>query len=330
MGKPIIALTMGDASGIGPELVAKALADDGVYHRCQPVVIGDPDVINDAIRLINLNKGIKCINDIKEAGLEPSCIEVFKPSGVAITEIRRGVVDPVAGRSAVICLKEAYSFAIDGKISGVVSAPMNKEAFHQAGFHYLDELELLAEYTAAPAAFIMGVMGSLWTVAVTTHIAFRDIAANIKQKSVLSHITALHGVLTKIGVEIPRIAVAALNVHGGEGGLYGREEIDEIIPAIEQAVGSGMNVAGPIPADSIFVRAVEGEFDGVVSMYHDQATIIRKFHAKRTGATIFIGLPVVCGTTAHGTAFDIAGQGVAEPGSFLEALEYAIRLAATV
>ena len=327
MTHPIIAIAMGDPFGIGPELIVKALSQNGIYKRCRPIVIGDPTVIRDAVNLTGIDMKVSPIEAISDARFSESCIEVFHPEGVEVGEIKRGTIDPAAGKAAALCLRESYSLAMAGKAHGVISAPLNKEAFHLAGYDYLDELEFLADFTDSPDALIMGVMDSLWTVAVTTHIPFRDIAGNIRQKAVLSHIVSLQNTLRTVGVERPRIAVAALNVHGGEGGLFGREEIDEIIPAIESSKQAGILASGPIPADSVFIRAIDGEFDGVVSMYHDQATIVRKLHAKKRGATVFIGLPVVCGTTAHGTAFDIAGKGIAEPGSIIDALDYTIQLA---
>ena len=325
--KQTIALTMGDPCGIGPELVVKVLVEPAVYERCRPVVIGEPSIMRDAARICGLDLEIRHIEDFSAAKPSPSCIHVFCPDGVSTAELEKGIVNPEAGRAAALCLREAFTLGMAGGVQGVVSAPLNKEAFHLAGFHYLDELEYLSEYTNHPDALIMGVMDNLWTVAVTTHIPFRDIADGITQNSVLTHILALQKVLIQVGVERPRIGVTALNVHGGEGGLFGNDEIEHISPAIEKAGASGVDVYGPIPADSVFVRALDGEFDGVVSMYHDQATIVRKLYAKRRGATIFIGLPVVCGTTAHGTAFDIAGKGVADPGSLSDALDYTIKLA---
>lgn len=168
----------------------------------------------------------------------------------------------------------------------------------------------------------------MWTVTVTEHIPFKEIAAHIQKERILDRTRKLYDVLVRVGFAEPRIAVAALNPHAGEGGLFGTDEIDEIAPAVRAAQQDDINAVGPVPADAVFVRTQAGEFDGVVCMYHDQANIARKLQPSRAGATLFMGLPVVCGTTAHGTAFDIAGRGIADAGSMRDALEYVIRLAA--
>jgi 4-hydroxy-L-threonine phosphate dehydrogenase PdxA len=173
----------------------------------------------------------------------------------------------------------------------------------------------------------MGLMGSIWTASVAEHVAFKDILKYVKKDRILGTIRNLHDALRKIGRPRPRIAVAALNVHAGEGGLFGTEEIDEIAPAIQAAQAQGIDAQGPVPADMIFVRALAKQLDGVVCMHHDQANIARKLQPKSQGATFFMGLPVICGTTAHGTAFDIAGQGIADPGSLSAALRYTAKLA---
>ena len=317
---------MGDPSGIGPELTVKVLSKKEVYESCHPFVIGDPNVMKVASEVVREDLRIKSIQDISEAGFSFSQIDVLCPKGMNIQEIRWGKLDPVMGKAAALCLKNAFEMALEKKIDGVVSAPLNKEAFHLSGYPYIDELDYLSEITSSSETFVIGVMGSIWTVAVTSHIPFRDIADMIKKDRVFRYIQLMNQTLKKVGVVDPKIAVVALNVHGGEGGLIGREEINEISPAVEEAKKLNIKVEGPFPADTIFVRAIEGEFDAVVCMYHDQANIARKLHAKRKGATLYIGLPVICGTTAHGTAFDIAGKGIADPGSMEEALKYTAML----
>jgi 4-hydroxythreonine-4-phosphate dehydrogenase len=232
------------------------------------------------------------------------------------------------GQAAAVCLRTAFELAMGGRVQGIISAPLNKEAFHRAGYPHRDELSYAAELTHSPETCIMGVMRSIWTVAVTEHVPFREILNAIRKERVLWHILKMNDVLLCTGLARPRVAVAALNVHGGEGGLFGREEIDEIAPAIQAARERGIDVQGPVPADAVFVRALAGLSDGVVCMYHDQANIARKLQPRSESATVFAGLPVPCGTTAHGTAFDIAGRGVADPGSMQAALRYTAQLAA--
>jgi len=326
VSRPIIAITMGDAAGIGPELVVKALSREAAFAGCRPLVVGDPRVMRGINRVVGTPLRFRAIDDLSEASFSWPNVDLLRPEGLHIDRVVWGRVDAAMGQAGALCLKLAFELAMAGAVHGVVSAPLNKEAFHRAGYRYPDELAFLAELTGSREPFILGVMGSVWTVAVAEHVAFRDIVHLVKKDRILQRIGNLHGALKRVGFAAPRIAVAALNVHAGEGGLFGREEIDEIGPAIEAARARGIDARGPVPADMVFVRALAGDFGGVVCMYHDQANIARKLQPKREGATVFMGLPVVCATTAHGTAFDIAGRGIADPGSMEAALSYAIRL----
>jgi 4-hydroxythreonine-4-phosphate dehydrogenase len=327
MRKPIIAITMGDASGIGPELIVKVLSNPDVYGYCRPFVIGDPAVLKKASRAVGHNLDIKVIMDPSEAGFAFSRLDVFCPEGLRLPQTQWGKLDIAAGRAAAQCLASAIEMATAKKADGVVSAPLNKEAFHLAGYDYLDELEYLGRLTNSSDLCVIGAMEPFWTVAATLHIPFRQIADNIKKDRVLSYIRLMEKTLKGVGVENPRIAVAALNVHGGEGGLFGREEIDEIGPAIIEAQNLNISASGPFAADSVFVIAMDEGYDAVVCMYHDQANIARKILGRKKGASLFMGLPVPFATTAHGTAFDIAGKGIADPGSLQDALKYAAMLA---
>jgi 4-hydroxythreonine-4-phosphate dehydrogenase len=326
MEKPIIAITMGDAAGIGPELIVKLLSDPTSYDLCRPFVVGDPDVMETNARIVEADLRFRTVAAPAEASFAPLDVDVLCPQGLHIDHIPWGSVEPAMGQAAALCLRHAFELAMQRELQGVVSAPLNKEAFHLAGYPYLDELAYLGDLTASPEPFILGAMDTVWTVAVTEHIPFREILERIKTDAILDCILKLHGALQRVLPAQPRIAVAALNVHAGEGGLFGREELDEIQPAVDAAHARGIDVAGPIPADMVFVRALQGDFDGVVCMYHDQANIARKLQPKNKGATLFMGLPVICGTTAHGTAFDIAGKGIADPGSLAAALKYTAAL----
>ena len=317
---PIIAITMGDAGGIGPELIAKVLKNDARPRNCRPLIIGDPQVIQEAASIAGIGQRFEIINDISQARFSASAAEILCPEGLRISHVPWGQVDPEMGRASALCLATAFELAAQGHVHGVVSAPVNKEALHLAGMSQLDDLAYLADLTGSPDAFLMGVMGKIWTVAVAEHVAFADILSHINTERILWYTHRLHETLKRVGHNKPRIAVAALNVHAGEGGLFGREEIDEIAPAVQAAQARGYTVEGPIPADMVFVLALQGRYDGVVCMHHDQANIARKLQPKNEGATLFMGLPVACGTTAHGTAFDIAGKGIADPGSLRAAL----------
>jgi 4-hydroxythreonine-4-phosphate dehydrogenase len=321
---------MGDAAGIGPEIVVKVLACEEVHRRCRPLIIGDVHVMKQIEAVVGPSLGTKLrfrpIKQVEEAAFAYPSLDVVEPPGAEVGNAEWGRLDAAYGDAAGKCLGAAYELAMQGLVSGVVSAPLNKEAFHLAGYEYADELGYLADHTSSSKCYMMGVVRSVWTVALAEHVAFREIADRVKREDVLWHVLAMDRTLKRSGIGLPRLAVAALNVHAGEGGLFGREEIDEIEPAVQDALAQGVNVEGPVPADMVFVRAFEGDFHGVVCMYHDQANIARKLQPKSEGATLFMGLPVVCGTTAHGTAFDKAGQGIADPGSLAAALDYTVRL----
>lgn len=325
--KPVIAIAMGDPAGIGPELIVKVLADGAIRRRCRPIIIGDLLTMRNAARSLASPLRFHPINDLADAQFAPKTLDLLSPPGFELGPPLPPAVHPTLGEAAARYLRFAYELAMEGRVDGVVMAPMNKESFRAAGYDYFDELQFLGELTGCGEPFILGAAGPIWAVAVTEHIPFKDIVSHISSERVRRAIARLHGVLRKLGYARPRIACAALNPHAGEGGLFGREEIDIIAPAIRGAQSSDMDVSGPVPADIVFKRAIDGEFDGVVCMYHDQMNIARKLQPRGDIATLWMGLPVIGATTAHGTAFDIAGKGIADPGSLRAALDYAIKLA---
>lgn len=327
MEKPTIAITMGDPAGIGPELVVKVLSQASHFQDCHPFVIGDLQVMQNAAESLGSTIHFREVSSLDTAAFAWPEIDLLRPTGLNVGSVQVGQVDPQMGKAVAACLQLAAEFAADGKIHGVVSTPLNKEAFHLAGFAYRDELAFLAELTKSPSTSIVGVMKNLWTITVTEHIALKDVAAQITKENVLQVIRFFHQLLVHRGKPQPKMAVAALNPHAGDGGLMGREEIDAIRPAIDTAKAAGLDATGPLPADTIFPLALQESFDGVVCMYHDQANIARKLQPKEESATLFMGLPFACGTTAHGTAFDKAGLGVSDPGSLELALRCVIQLA---
>lgn len=325
--RPVIAIAMGDPAGIGPELIVKVIADDELRERCRPFIIGDLQVMRDTAAALGSPLQFRPIDDLAAARFESSAIDVLNPPGFALGPLPPPAVHAKLGEAAGRYLELAYRLALQSRVDGVVMAPMNKESFRAAGYDYFDELQFLGEITGCDEPFILGAAGPVWAVAVTEHIPFKEIVSQITRGRVLRYIEHLHSALGKLGHAEPRIAVAALNPHGGEGGLFGREEIDDIAPAIRDAVRDDIRAEGPVPADIVFKRALDGDFDGVVCMYHDQMNIARKLQARSDIATLWMGLPVIGATTAHGTAFDIAGQGIADPGSLRAALDYVIKLA---
>ncbi len=324
--KPTIAIAMGDPAGIGPELIVRVLDDDSKSERCRPFIIGDHLTMRNAAQSLASPLRFRPIDDLAAARFQPGTPDVLNPPGFDLGPPLPPAVHPKLGEAAARYLALAYELAMQSRVDGVVMAPMNKESFRAAGYDYFDELQFLGELTGSEDPFILGAAGPIWAVAVTEHIAFKDIVSQLSVKRVCRYIRHLHGVLRRLGFAAPRIACAALNPHAGEGGLFGSEEIDIIAPAIEAAQSSDIDVSGPVPADIVFKRALDGDFDGVVCMYHDQMNIARKLQSRADIATLWMGLPVIGATTAHGTAFDIAGKGIADPGSLRAALDYTIKL----
>ena len=257
MDKPIIAITMGDADGIGPEIIVKVLSQAATYERCRPFVVGDPRVMEAISKVVGANLSFKTIERLSEASFSPAVVEVMCPKGAHIDRVEWGRLDPAMGKAAALCLEEAFDLAESGQIQGLVSAPLNKQAFRMAGYDYLDELAYMAERTGSPEPYIVGRTDEVWTIAVMGHVPFRDIVDLIKRERVLRYIESLNGMLKRVGVGKPKIAVAALNVHGGEGGLLGPEESEEIGPAIADARAESIDAQGPFPADTIFLTAIE-------------------------------------------------------------------------
>jgi 4-hydroxythreonine-4-phosphate dehydrogenase len=318
---------MGDPGGIGPELVVRVLADAGTYRKCQPLVVGDARVIAEHARRAGIDTDVREIRSAQEVASHPGRIDVMPAHGRPLGAIAWGQVDRDAGRLSLACLERAAELGVSGEIDGIVSAPLHKEALRLAGMTHADELGLLAELTGSSTPLLVGVLGELWTTCVTLHVPLRAVPNLITPDRVLTSIEAL---ATALPGERRYVAVAALNPHAGEGGLLGREEIDAIAPAIAAARAAGLNVVGPLPADTLFPSARALGVDGVVCMYHDQANIARKLTGWRGQATLFLGLPVPVATTAHGTAFDRAGLGTADPASLVSALDETVRIAMAV
>jgi 4-hydroxythreonine-4-phosphate dehydrogenase len=266
------------------------------------------------------------VRELDDAVVQGDVVPVLSPPGESLPQIRWGEVDPAAGALVGRCLEQAFELGQDGALDGVVWAPINKQAFHLAGYAHRDELDFLAELTGAHHTRLYGVLGALWTTCVTLHVPLREVAALVTRDGVLDAIQDIHDVLAAAEIDDPSIAVAALNPHAGDGGLLGREEIDSIGPAVADARDRGIRADGPFAGDTLFPRALDQGFHGVVCMYHDQANIARKLHGSGDGATVITGLPIPSATTAHGTAFDRAGQGTADPGSLRAALRHVAAL----
>lgn len=328
MTQPTIAITMGDPAGIGPEIVARALAEPRVREACHPVVAGDPRLMAKALELVKVPLQVREVTAARGAGTDSKALDVLRAGEVDPTTLRPGTLDARWGKSAAQCVERVVAAAKAGEVTGIVSAPLNKETFHMAGYTAMDDMTFFHECFGAGEAYQVGEVSGLWTTPVTFHVPFRAIPDLITREAVLGKIRTLHQVMRAANVTPLKIGVAALNVHAGEGGMFGREEIDVITPAIQQAKAEGLDVVGPIPADSFFPLALRGDFKGMVFMYHDQANIGRKILGRDSpGVSLFLGMPVPVATVPHGTAYDIAWQGVAKHAMIVRAITMAAALA---
>jgi 4-hydroxythreonine-4-phosphate dehydrogenase len=324
--KPLIIITMGDAAGIGPEIVVKALASEYIYSLCRPLVIGERESMEEAIRISQKPLKLNLVKHMDEMQYSSNTIDLIDLHNLNHRDVVIGKVCAACGRAAMENIKEAARLAREGKNHALVTAPINKEATRQAGYGETGHLEYLARLTGAGEYATMLMTGNLRVVHLTTHYALKEACGYVTRKRILARLRLTHDSFTGWGIKHPLIAVAALNPHGGEGGLFGTEEIDEIIPAVREAQATGINAMGPFPADSVFNRAIKGEFDVVLAMYHDQGHIPVKVHGFEESVSVALGLPFIRTSVDHGTAFDIAGKGIADARSMIAAIKVAVNL----
>lgn len=327
--KPIVAITMGDAAGIGPEIIVKALIHREVYDCCRPLVIGDACRLSQAADIVHSKLTIHPLNEerISEAAFTSGVIDCIDLDLIP-RDLPWGKISPIAGDAAYRYLEVAARLAMNGKIQAISTAPLNKEALHAGGHVFPGHTELLASLTGAGEVSMMLSTPKLRVVHVTTHIGLIDAIEKIDAGLVERTITRAHTALEHSGLRNPRIGVCGINPHAGENGLFGRgEELEKIVPAVDACRNRGWNVKGPLPADTLFFLAQRGDFDMVVAMYHDQGHGPVKVLGLESGVNITLGLPVIRTSVDHGTAFDIAGTGQADERSLLEAINQAIQLA---
>lgn len=340
MSKPILGITMGDPAGCGPEITIKALSKKEIYDQCNPVVVGDIKMFRDSIRILKAEDDIKLnqISHVKDAKFEFGTIDVYHLDLVDMDKFEYGKVSAMCGDAAFQCVKKVIELALAGEVDGTITNALNKEAINLAGHHYSGHTEIYAEMTGTDKYTMMLAHEDLRVVHVSTHVSLREACDKVKKERVYDVIKIANDACKKLGIENPKIGVSGLNPHCGEGGLFGTEEIDEIMPAIEQARAEGMNVDGPVPPDSIFSKARGGWYDIVVAMYHDQGHIPLKVvgfvydrDAQKWGAVsgvnITLGLPIIRSSVDHGTAFGHAGSGHQNEVSLVNAIEYGITLA---
>lgn len=338
----IIGITMGDPASIGPEITAKALSDPSVYERCKPLVVGDVPVMEEALKITGLSGKLKIhtIGDVSEALFEYATIDVYHMGMVDMDKLQRGKVSAMAGNAAFQYVKKVIGLAMDHKIDATVTNALNKEAMNLAGHHYSGHTEIYADYTGTRKYTMMLAHENLRVVHVSTHVSLREACDRVKKDRILEVIRIAHQACRRLGISQPKIGVAGLNPHSGENGMFGREEIEEITPAIQAARDEGIQADGPVPPDTVFSKARGGWYDIVVAMYHDQGHIPLKvvgfvYNQEEqkwdavAGVNITLGLPIIRASVDHGTAFDQAGTGLASELSLTNAMDYAIRMAET-
>jgi 4-hydroxythreonine-4-phosphate dehydrogenase len=325
MDLPRLLITLGDVAGIGPEIVARAWSQ--LVRQSRPIVVGDLDWVERGVRLAGTNAKVQSISKVDAAAPDEHVIPVLSATTTSLRDVQTGRVSAAAGQAAYDFLCKAIDLTMAGEADGIVTCPLHKEGLHAAGVRHPGHTEILAERTGTKE-FAMVLWGDGIAVAhVTLHIALRDVFAGLTSSAVLEKVRLLNGLLPRLLGRKPRIGVAALNPHASDGGLFGDEEARIIAPAVHAAIKEGIDVSGPWPADTLFVRAHKGDFDGIVAMYHDEGHIAMKLRCGPRCVNITVGLPIVRTSVAHGTAYDIAGKGVADAGSLVTAADVASRLA---
>jgi 4-hydroxythreonine-4-phosphate dehydrogenase len=336
--KPVLAVTMGDPAGIGPEVIVGAWADPQIHDRVRAVVLGHPEILRRAAQLLDYDATVTEITQpaqIDERPAHPKTIPCIKTCSDDVLRVPVGQVDARAGDAAFQAVEAAARLALDHRVDGIVTAPLSKAALHAAGHHYPGHTELLAELCGVtdfammlylPPGEAIRAPHGLGVVHVTLHQSLRSVFADLTAEAIVAKCRLADGAMRRLGAQAPRLAICALNPHAGEDGLFGDEERTLIAPAVQQARRAGLNVSGPYPTDTLMLRARDGEFDAVIAMYHDQGHIALKLLGMHAAVNITLGLPIVRTSVAHGTAFDRAGQGTARSEGMVAAILTAAKL----
>lgn len=324
MALPRIGITLGDINGIGPELVVKLFANHDVRAWCTPLVLGCAEVLEAARPFAPGCPDIVALSRLDEA-IPAEGIPVYN-AGMPAPPLRAGEIDPASGRSAVTWIEAAARACMGGSLDAMVTCPISKECIYQAGYHYIGHTELVAEISGAQDYRMCLFTDTMRIVHITGHLSLRDALDCVRRDRIVRSIEIGHEALLRIGIASPRIAVAGLNPHAGEAGAFGREEIEEIRPAVEECAARGMACSGPYPPDTIFRKMRDGEFDMVIAMYHDQGHIPLKLIAMDEGVNVTLGVPIIRTSVDHGTAFDIAWKGIARESSLAAAVKLAASL----
>lgn len=326
--RPIIGITMGDPVGIGPEIILKALCKSSIYEICKPLVFGDAQILDKAKKCVQSSLDINIVRCANDGIYKFGCVDVLNLSALNPDKTIWGHPTIQTGKAMERYIIEAVDAALEKNIAAVVTCPINKMALNAAGFKYNGHTELLAERTNADEFAMMLAGDKLRVILVTIHIPLKNVSDNLSKENIFQTIKIASDSLTeRFGIENPRVAVAGLNPHAGEEGMFGDEEINIIAPAVLNAKENGFNVFGPCPPDTVFYQATKGKYDAVVCMYHDQGLIPFKLTHFTNGVNTTLGLPIIRTSVDHGTAYDIAGTGCADSGSLVEAINMAVKQA---
>jgi len=337
MQKPIIGITMGDPASIGPEIAVKALLNEKVHAICRPLIAGDANVFRNIIERLNLPAKVYTIQSVKEATFQPGIIDVLDLQNVDISKLQFGEISAMAGNASFEAVKKVIDLAMAGEIDATVTGPINKKSINEAGHHFAGHTEIYAHYTGTSKYAMLLVEENMRVIHVSTHVSLRQACDLVKKERIIQVTELLHNGLLQLGETNLKIGIAGLNPHAGDSGLFGTEDDEEIAPAVTAARALGYDVEGPVPADTLFSKAATGYYGGVVAMYHDQGHIPFKLTGFRwnaqkkqmdsvKGVNITMGLPIIRTSVDHGTAFEIAGKGIASPDAMVLAIEAAVQL----
>ncbi|MEO1245703.1 MAG: 4-hydroxythreonine-4-phosphate dehydrogenase PdxA [Pseudomonadota bacterium] len=334
---PLLGVSMGDPASIGPEVVVKAIACPEVSDTCRPIVVGDAWVLQRALDLTGCGLSLRSIKGVADAVFEHGVLNVVDLGNVDQDNFQHGAISAMCGQAGFDYVRKVIDLAMRGEIDGTVTGPINKEALNLAGHKFGGHTEIYARYTNSSKYAMLLVEDNLRVIHVSTHVSLREALDRVKKPRIVEAIQLIGEACRKIGIAEPRLAVAGLNPHAGDGGLFGDEEEKEILPAIMEAREQGYDVDGPVPSDTLFPKAIGGAYDGCVAMYHDQGHIPFKIvgfswdgEARRMssvrGVNITLGLPIIRTSVDHGTAMEIAGRNIASPDAMVLAIAYAVML----
>ncbi|SHG26360.1 4-hydroxythreonine-4-phosphate dehydrogenase PdxA [Ornithinibacillus halophilus] len=325
--RAIIAIPMGDPAGIGPEITAKSLVNEEIYNMCKPVVVGDANVFAKAIEIVDANLTLNIIEKPEDGLFEHGKVDIIDLKNIDMEELQYGEVQAQCGQAAFEYIKTSVELAKDGDVKALATTPINKESLKAAGVPYIGHTEMLEDLTNTKDPLTMFQVNGMRIFFLTRHLSLKDAIGQMTKERVHDYLNRCDKALQRLGVESRKFAVAGLNPHSGEGGLFGMEEVEEIGPGIEAAVKGGIDAVGPVPADSVFFQALNGKYDAVLSLYHDQGHIAAKMTDFHRTISITNSLPFLRTSVDHGTAFDIAGKNIASSVSMEECIKLAAEYA---